>query len=352
MNFNLNMKKIILLSILFVLAVSGYTQSSLSLTEGEPVLVYSLPKTSFCIEVVTEKVTRQPGIFYRYSERYLATANVITEEKTSYNIKNIRVKTVAVPDSSRTYSFIPSKISQTSHLTVNAEGLLCGINVPVAAISNQEIIRINNDDEVPFSNGLLPLGEEYMMAGSEAKLAEGAAKQIYRIRDSRLSLLTADVDHMPADGTSLTAMLDGLNKMEKQLTALFIGKTTTETQTQTICIVPSKAVSKHVLFRFSALRGVVAPDDLSGAPYYYDIVPEKPVTVTVDPKAKKEMATLFYILPASTKLTIGDGLKTLFTGQYQVPQFGITVPLSEELLKQPKLKVSIDTETGRLLSIE
>jgi hypothetical protein len=346
------MKKILLLAISVVLALSGYAQSSFNLIEGEPAMIYSLPKTAFSIEIETEKITQQPGIFYRYSERYLATSSVITEEKTSYKIKNISIKTVAIPDSTRTFSFFPSKSSQASHISVNAKGLLCGINNPVES-------KLGDVQKVDFTSAtnqtlpeLLPLGEEYMMAGSEAKLAEGAAKQIYHIRDSRLSLLTADVDHMPADGTSLNAMLDGLNKQEKKLTELFIGRTTTETQTQIIHFLPIKAVSNQVLFRFSTLRGVVAANDLSGTPYFYSINPEKLTITPADPKAKKENTTLFYVLPASTAFAINDGLKTVFSGQYFIPQFGVLIPFSEELLKQSKLKVSIDAETGRLLSIE
>ena len=346
------MKKIFLLVISVVLALSGYAQTSLKLIEDEPALIYSLPKNAFYIEIETEKTTQQPGIFYRYSERYLATSSVITEEKSTYRIKNISIKTVAISDSTRTFSFYPSKSSQASHISVNAQGLLCGINVSIENkseyIQKAGITTPTNQTQAE----LLPLGEEYMMAGSEAKLAEGAAKQIYHIRDSRLSLLTADVDHMPADGTSLNAMLEGLNKQEKKLTELFIGKTTTETQTQTIHFVPVKAASNQVLFRFSTLRGVVAAEDLSGAPYFYSINPEKISKTAADPKAKKENSTLFYVLPASTSFSINDGLKTIFSGQYFIPQFGVLIPFSEELLKQSKLKVSIDAETGRLLSIE
>ncbi|HEY5591586.1 MAG TPA: DUF4831 family protein, partial [Paludibacter sp.] len=66
------MKKLILLSTLFVLTFMVSAQVPFSLTEGECAVVYALPKTELCIEVQTEKVTQKPGMFYRYSERYLA----------------------------------------------------------------------------------------------------------------------------------------------------------------------------------------------------------------------------------------------------------------------------------------
>ena len=42
--------------------------------------------------------------------------------------------------------------------------------------------------------------EELLMAGSTAKQAEVAAKQIYRIRESRMNILTGDADNLPPDG--------------------------------------------------------------------------------------------------------------------------------------------------------
>ena len=81
------MKKLFLISVLFVLTLTGMSQTPLIITEGESTIVYSLPKTELCIQVETEKSTLKPGMFYRYSERYLATKNVITEEKTTYRLK-------------------------------------------------------------------------------------------------------------------------------------------------------------------------------------------------------------------------------------------------------------------------
>lgn len=345
------MKKPGLIISFLLILVTGMAQPSLSLTEGRPSFIYSLPKTVFRIEITTEKVSVQPGIFYRYSERYLATSNVVTEPKTTYRLKSVRIIPVATPDSARTFSFVPDKSSQSAHITVDSQGILCGVNVPSPASVN-ESLKISLQNEKPLHPELLPLDEEYMMAGSEAKLAEGAAKQIYHIRDSRLSLLTADVDHMPADGESLKTMLDGLNKTEKQLTELFTGKMTTLTETRSVFFAPTKAVFNNVLFRFSELRGLVDASDLSGAPYYCSVIPEKSPVVTADSKSKNATSSLYYIQPTLTTFSISNGVNTLVSGQYYVPQLGVMLPFPEELLKQPKVKISIDNQTGRLLQVE
>jgi hypothetical protein len=268
-------------------------------------------------------------------------------------LKNIKVIARAVPDDHRTFSIPQNKGSQASHIVLNNQGILCGVNVLQGEMVTKKI-KIEKKQVVETVNpsGLLPLGEEYMMAGSEAKLAEGAAKQIYHIRESRLSLLTGDIDKLPADGASMKTMLDGMNQKEQEFTELFVGKTTRETQVQTIVFSPTVATDNQLLFRFSTLQGVVASNDLSGAPYYVNLTPVSVPVVTVNEKAKTDPANLNYILPAVANLSINDGLNTLFSEQFIVPQLGVIVPVSDDILKQPKVKITIDPQTGRLISIE
>jgi len=346
------MKKLFLISILFVLTLTATSQVPLSLNEGESNIVYALPKTELCIVVETEKKSQSPGMFYRYSERYLAAKKVITEEKTDYRLKSVKIILRAIPDPARTFSFVPSGNLQSSHLSVNSNGILCGVNVPAETESVTPKVTILPVKDISQPDALLPLGEEYMMAGSEAKLAEGAAKQIYRIRESRISLLTADQDKLPADGDSFKSMLEGMNNLEKELTELFVGKTIKETQTQTLYLTPANAVANDVLFRLSALKGIVNSDDLSGTPYYISIKPIDGKKNGTDSKAKGEKAGIYYILPASTQINIGDGVNTVFSEQFFIPQFGILIPLAESLFKQPHIKVQIDSQTGRLLKVE
>ncbi len=345
------MKKLFFLSTFLMLALFASAQVPFSIADGEPALVYALPKTEFLIDVQIEKTTQKPGMFYRYSERYLGTNKVVNEEKVTYLIKNIVVRTRSVADPNRTFAVKPAKNSALNNLTVTTDGLLCGINItPQTQPQAPQFSTIRNEELTPQT--LLPLGEEYMMAGSEAKLAEGAAKQIYRIRESRLGLLTADVEKLPADGASFKAMLDGLSKMEQNLTELFVGKVTTELQTKTLSFIPDVSVTKQVLFRLSALRGLVASDDLSGAPVFVSINPTNPAAASVGVKDKGDKASIYTVLPVSSQLLIDDGARNIFSAEYAVPQFGRIIPFPEALLSQSKLKVHIDSQTGRLLGAE
>jgi len=347
------MKKVFFLAMVLAAMLPLNAQNGITLTKGKPVLVYALPKTELCIEIVTETTKQKPGIFYQYSERYLATNQVITEEKTTVRLKSIRIFPRAVADPNRTYTLTPRKSSVLNNICVNPQGILCGINteVPVEQHIKKEIIKEKNSRTI-YDNGLLPLGEEFMMAGSSAKLAEGAAKQIYRIRESRMSLLTADVEHLPADGASMKAMLNGMDEQEQELTELFIGKTTTDTQHKTIVYVPDSAVNQQVVFRISTFNGIVDTDDLSGKPYYISIEPAKIKTQLPGEKEKIEKAAINTILPARTKIVITDGVNEIYNQTIDIPQLGEIVPLGEGLFASPKVKVKIDPHTGRLISIE
>ena len=76
------------------------------------------------------------------------------------------------------------------------------------------------------------------MAGSTAKQAEVAAKQIYRIRESRMNILTGDADNLPPDGEAMKLVIQQLEEQEKALTNLFTGIRTKEVSDYEVTIVP------------------------------------------------------------------------------------------------------------------
>lgn len=340
--------------VMAVIAPIVNAQSSFTLTENSPAMVYALPATELCFEVTVEKVEEKPGIFYLYSQRYLATDKVILEEKTTYLIKGIKVVNHAIPDVNRRFTVNPVENTALKNITVNEQGILCGVNSSVQrkAVELKKHIVDNTADQVMLSEDILPLTQEYMMAGSTAKLAEGAAKLIYDIRESRINLLCGEMDQQPSDGDALRTMLSGLDRKEKELTELFTGTRRTGTSVHQIIFTPDSSKLETVLFRLSAKRGVVDKDDMGGEPYYISIRPEKLQVRSADPKAKPVKAGLYTVLPAQTSVKVSDGVNVLLDKSLFIPQFGVLVPLQESLFKQQKIKVEVDPETGRLLSIQ
>lgn len=345
------MKKLFFTLGISLLLTSITAQEPTNVTEGQSQLIYSLPVTELVFDLEVEKTSQIPGPYYQYSERYLATNQVIVEAKTTYKLKNTSLNTNALPDPQRTYAIPESKFTALQQITVNKKGLLTGINCEATSTAKKEIKKEKKEIYAHNVLNVLPLTEEYLMAGSTARLAEGAAKQIYRIRESRISLLTGDLEHMPADGASIKTMLTELNRMEKELTELFTGKTRTETIHHSIRVTPREAADKMLLFRVSAHKGLVDVNDLSGAPYFINIVPQKQNTQPANPKAKKTKTALYSILPAQTTVSMSDGVNIILSQNIAMPQFGILIPLSEELFKNADTKLCVDPNTGRMLQM-
>ena len=144
-------------------------------------------------------------------------------------------------------------------------------------------------------------------------------------------------------------MLDGMDSMERELTELFTGTTVRETTTHTLHLLPVAAMQNEVLFRLSPLKGLVPADDLSGAPYYINVAPATIDTYVPGQSGKKAARPdLYTVLPAPTRVTIGDGREECFSGQFLLPQFGQLVPVPAELLRQGA-RIAVDVETGRML---
>ncbi|OQB30426.1 MAG: hypothetical protein BWY08_01171 [Bacteroidetes bacterium ADurb.Bin174] len=352
------MKKILPAIALFVGVLTVQSQSDFALKSDVPSHVYALPKTGLCFEIEVETITEKPGIFYLYSQRYLATNEVIMEEKISSSITDIKMNILTAPDMNRRYVIEYSPKSPVAFgMAVNEQGILCGVNVPAVPTGKKCEIKANaltkKEKQLSYQD-LLPLTQEHMMAGSAAKMAEGAAKQIYTIRESRLNLLMGEVDHMP-EGEALKIILQELDVREKKLSELFVGSVQKETGKYTITLYPEEVLSEEVLFRLSAKRGVISKEDLSGEPYYISIIPEtisKEAETTKSKSKKLEKVGLYTILPAATTVTISDGVNTLFQRDVAMPQFGELIPLPESLVHTPNIKISIDPQSGRLLKIE
>ncbi len=344
------MKIKLLMFTMWWISLGGFSQSD-TVIEGMPSIRYSLPKASLWFDIEYEKITRSPGQFYQYSQRYLATDQVIQEEEQSYRFNGITMHVEAIADTSRTFILSPIPSGTQAMVSLTKNGILQGINLQDgdSVLKQKKQIKKEKQSFRLASSNLLPLTEEHMLASSEAKMAEGAAKQIYHIREARLSLLTGELENLPSDGESLKLMLKGLDQAEAELTALFVGKTTTELLHQKINFVPEKGISDEVLFRFSVKRGLVDANDLGGNPYYLSIQADSIITVAADPKAKLPAFTYYSILPVAAKITVGDGVQEIMQQEIEVPQFGILNPLPHYLFKDKNFGVEYDTQTGRIL---
>lgn len=214
---------------------------------------------SFHVTYTQEETKR--GELYQYSERYLGTSDVIKEDGTSYKLTDIDMR-------------------QNQDAVKNNNG---NIGNGTGKGKNGNTRNISNISNISRKSPQLqaPLNEETLTATNTAKKAEGVAKQIYRLREARVNIVSGEAEHTPADGRAMEVSLRELKEMEKQLTELFTGSTTTATQHINIRYELEDSLepeSEVVLMRFSKHAGPVDADDLSGEPVYLKI------TRTIGPK--------------------------------------------------------------------
>ena len=234
-------------------------------------ITYSLPKTSLLVNAEVIKITSKAGPYYKYAEKYLGVKNAISEDKVYYQLGKISLENKGIPDPDNTYivEFKSGTVAPYAYLT--EEGLLCSINaeyMPEKSTTEEARKRKQQSGQIADAS---VLSEELLMAGSTAKQAEVAAKQIYRIRDSRLNILTGEADNLPPDGEAMKLVIQQLEEQEQALTNLFTGIQVRDTSDYEITIDPYDDLEKEILFRFSPQLGIVAADDLGGAPVYLDL---------------------------------------------------------------------------------
>lgn len=346
------MKKTVMILATLLMA-SGHMAAQV-VQENEAVVVYYMPKTELAITLNYDVVTETPGVFYQYAQRYLGVTEVVTETNTIYSLTGISTQVRSCADMDRAYQVSAQKGFSTQLLALSEDGRLIGYNIsPIS--SSSPVSSVTSVNSVSSISEPMPLLEEQFIAGTTAKMAEGAAKQIYRIREMRLNLLAGEVEHVPADGTAMQLVLEELDNREKALVALFIGTRNVDHKTHTISYTPQKNVNKVVVGRFSQHSGVVKSDDLSGSPIYLSLDATKPSmrqTESTNSKAPA-LSQVYYNLPAQAQIVIEYNGKEMDTAIYPIAQMGVAIPLAFDLFTgKDAPTIHFNPETGNIQSIQ
>ena len=350
------MKKIFLSIMLVAMSQMGMAQV---VQENEAAVVYYMPKNELVITLQYDIVNEEPGIFYQYAGRYLGAEDVIKESKTSYVLKSIENELVTTADTERAYKIDASLGIKEQMIALSADGRLLGYNVGEEAKGYEakgESLEVKGESlEVKGTDKLMPLLEEQFMASSTAKMAEGAAKMIYRIREARLNLLAGEVEHVPADGEAMKQVLAEMERQEQALVELFTGKTTVSHASHSLIYIPMQSVESETLCRFSVHSGVVAADDLSGEPIYISLEATKQsLSTAVEISSKAPLLSqLYYNLPGEAKVNMTYKGKQMACSTYQIAQFGVAIPVAKQWFTSKQIPViHINPETGNILSIQ
>jgi hypothetical protein len=248
-----------------------------------------------------------------------------------------------VPDNDKTYKIITDGANSIMVVQLTADGIIRAVNQKTeeqpAAAARQTVEAAPN-----LAFNMAVLSQDALLAGSTAKMAEIASRQIYSIRENRMDMLTGESDNMPT-GEAMKVLLAEMDKNERDLRELFTGKTASYRITKTFEIIPEGDMNGEILFRFSQRKGFVDKDDLSGAPVYINLKAERKAMEVAKPSKKR--TGIFYNIPGNAQIEIVSGGKTFYKGEEPVAQFGVVQSLAPNLFnKNADNKLIFDTKTG------
>ena len=326
--------------------VAHYTPGTLD--EG---VVYYLPKTQLEIKVTATKVTYTPGELCQYANRYLRLQGISSQPSEHWEINNIQVQTMGVPDAEKAYAIKVKDKMVTSQVELTENGIIRAINTTAPA---EEKVRKEKPAEKPKRlDSRNFMTEEILMVVSTHKMAELIAKEIYNIRESKNSLTRGQADYMPQDGAALKIMLNNLEEQEKALTEMFAGYTERTEKTFTFQVEPGEEITNQVVCRFSKKLGVVNENNLAGEPISISVNEGALPPADEAAKAKKKLEGVIYNIPGKGNVTIKGLGKTWFDNELPVTQFGETEVLTDNLFnKKVNTRVIFNPVTGGIVKID
>lgn len=326
-------------------------------------MYYSLPRTVLDVEVVVNKKITNPGPFAAYAERFLGLKGVPTRQSIEYSITEIRVNTHAEKDPGQMYRIETSGKPVGARVSLTADGMIRGINLPVnpdVAVSQEAIEKLNerkfdypeypdltlrkNTEPIPdtiyrlvrtdTSFIKIPLISKVEDQKSLLLQAQEAATNLMSLREGRFKLLNGDYAYKENDGSrlpessALEVIVKELGSMEEGYLSLFAGRSQTERQTMRFTFTPTGQglIETDNLFSFSAGNGIEAPETAGSDPVIMQLSrdlanPMDQLQWAEDSKTVK-IPGLAYRIPEKTRVEIKKGADLLFVRDFLVAQTG------------------------------
>lgn len=352
------MSRLVTITLFLILSLSAAAQSTQKLTANkvnEYGLIYTLPTTALDITIYTERVVKNPGVFYNYARKYLNIDNPISEPSDVTTITSIVVTPRGVANDEERY-LMQFKSGSTPFLILNEE------NMPLAINTEKFTPNPGYIPEAPLPLTASPLdspealqvfNEEMLQSQSTAKQAELAAAQLYALRQFRSDLITGQAEQMPPDGQSMQLILNNINAQEAALTAMFLGVEQRATDVKTITYIPDTAIEDFIVARLSATEGVVDANNLTGEPIYLSLKITERGTLPVNERGEVKRfpkGGVAYRIPGKAAVIVEYRGKEMFNSTLDIAQYGVVFGLDPSIFTNKKAPAYLifDPVTGAI----
>ena len=281
-------------------------------------LCYMLPTTALQMTVTVEKVREYKGHYADYAESLLGLSHVITDNRTYYKIKDVKLTPVTVPDTKNAYmvclsgsemgkyalakvskqnDFVPGFSQEAKCYTTKTTPIPNFFkNYSDPSFTEQEDSYV----ETKIIDGVVtqvPSNRTKLVSRSNAQKAQEAADAISKSRKDQYALVAGEQE-VAYDATTINIMLNELKQWEQNYLSLFTGLVLTDELEYTFYVTPEDLEMLPV-FTFSTENGL-SVENLATAsnPYALSFKPIFPTTnveenVTIGTKATKNTGYRF-----------------------------------------------------------
>ncbi len=349
--------------LLSVMLVSSMQAKSQFINPGERIpagaIVYSLPMTALNIRVEATRETFVAGPYARFAQKYLGV-QAREESGDTYRITSVELIPYieADPAVNIALNLGNSRNASANFLEMINQGLIMWSdsyagksqklkfpNLSDNATHLRSMTTSNLTSEqstlyrtVQTASGMqrVAVQQSQVVEKSPERRAEETAALIFKLRTKRMEIITGETD-ATFNGEALKAAVEEINRLENEYLDLFLGKTTTGTQTMSFDVVPRAGNEKqiYIAFRLSDTQGLLPSNNLSGRPVVLELTSDDiPSAVNIDITAGR--GRVVYRKPSVMNVRILDGQTVLLQSRVPVYQLG-------NLLSFP-----LDIATGRM----
>jgi hypothetical protein len=319
-------------------------------------IIYALPRTVLNLNVEMVHTIQLPGPYSAYAAEMLGLSDAILSENESWSITGLTVTNHEEADPSEYYIIQSNTLFQTNVLSLKKEGLILDLN-PAAFTGNGRISSVNESVDQQFKAFDMGSDEYYQMQSdtayrrvavdstfiripyivenkkrlSVAQMAEKAAKRLMEMREGKHLILTGEANVFPQSDAPIIEM----NRLEKEYTELFTGKSITEKRRFSFQMIPEKEMSGKTvqIFQFSEALGPLKQGASGGIAVTAEFTPEqktKDLTLISEhssPQSTTVYDKLYYRIPDVVNMKISLGKDLLLNSRHLVYQFGEVVQL-------------------------
>ncbi len=350
--------------------------------QNEPTFYYSLPRTTLVVEVEVNKTTMTPGPYAQYAGRLLGLNDIIARSSNKYEITDIKIKSFADPDPDHLYMVsFPDDSAVNRYLSFSQSGLLLGLGNKTFSAEAQTsgiesktynkqstdagfthfldtnlmeridtIVEYIREDTITFQRQ--SLRRSWVEKSTEQRARE-VADYILELREKKFDLISG-FQEISYSKEALEYMYASMNQLESDYLDLFTGVTKKEKFRYRFIHRPTKrdAGSRHILFSFSSIYGILNADDVDGRPMiltYHRSQLTDPLDKISEPRTapSNEADTgLHYRIPEYADIKLHMDNELVAEARMLINQFGIVSHLPAK-----DLEIRLDPGTGSIQSI-